>query len=152
MKKNSKKVLSLLLCAILCLAMACPLFAATSGKTVTLTYNSVGTITSVSVANSGSSKNYLVKNLTAVHQGVVTDQITVTKNTNIKSGEKGNRVYFIQALLYKKGCFANTSITKCIDGSFGNMTYTAVKTFQTKYSLSVDGIVGTATFAKLTGN
>lgn len=152
MKKNSKKILSILLCAILCLAMACPLFAATSGKKVTLIYNSTGNITTVNVSKSGSSKNYLVKDLTAVHQGIVTDQITVTAKTNVKFGAKGNTVYFIQGLLYVKGYLPKKPITNYVDGSFRTITERAVIAFQDDHGLKDDGIVGTATFAKLTGN
>lgn len=36
-----------------------------------------------------------------------------------------------------------------VDGSFGNMTYAAVTSFQAKYKLTVDGIAGSQTIGKL---
>lgn len=39
--------------------------------------------------------------------------------------------------------------TIAVDGDFGNGTLSAVKAFQKKYGLTVDGVVGSATFTKL---
>lgn len=69
-----------------------------------------------------------------------------TKNAcvNVKKGAQGNITYILQAILYCKGYNTNG-----VDGIFGAGTESAVKSFQSKNGLTVDGICGKNTFAKL---
>ena len=62
---------------------------------------------------------------------------------NYKKGSKGKKVRLIQKWL----CFHGFHI--CIDGDFGPATDRAVRQFQGRESLEVDGIVGRKTFARL---
>lgn len=66
-----------------------------------------------------------------------------TKSVSYKLGAKGTTVKEIQKLLNKFG----HKLT--VDGSFGAKTRDAVKDFQKRAKLSVDGVVGPATYAKL---
>jgi peptidoglycan hydrolase-like protein with peptidoglycan-binding domain len=66
----------------------------------------------------------------------------------VKGGSKGDAVRAVQhSLRYRYGY---TSLK--VDGSFGATTTTAVKSFQTKYKLTSDGIVGVATWNALIEN
>lgn len=65
-------------------------------------------------------------------------------STNLKKGDKNEGVKWLQWELVKAGYDIE------IDGSFGPATDTAVKDFQKKYNLEVDGIVGTNTRKVLT--
>lgn len=62
---------------------------------------------------------------------------------NVRKGAEGNITYLIQAMLV---CH---SFDIDADGIFGNATENAVKDFQSRNGLSVDGIVGKNTFNKL---
>lgn len=62
---------------------------------------------------------------------------------NVRKGAKGNITYLIQAMLV---CH---SFDIDADGIFGPATENAVKDFQSRNGLSVDGIVGKNTFNKL---
>jgi len=62
---------------------------------------------------------------------------------NYKKGSKGKKVKLIQEWL----CLHGFHI--CIDGDFGPATDYAVRQFQRKKGLKVDGIVGRNTFARL---
>ncbi|WP_328917512.1 MULTISPECIES: GH25 family lysozyme [unclassified Streptomyces] len=64
----------------------------------------------------------------------------------VKQGQSGEAVRAIQYLLNAHG----TSLT--VDGQFGPGTDTAVRTFQSAHSLTVDGIVGTNTWKALVGS
>ena len=68
--------------------------------------------------------------------------ITVTYPT-IRQGARGEIVTQLQSFLSEAG----SSLT--IDGIFGPGTASAVRAFQKKYGLAVDGIVGPKTWAKL---
>lgn len=61
----------------------------------------------------------------------------------VKKGAKGNITWILQAILACKGY--NISV----DADFGNNTENAVRDYQSKNGLSVDGIAGKNTFAKL---
>lgn len=64
----------------------------------------------------------------------------------LKKGSKGAQVTKMQKLLMKKGY----KLPKYgADGDFGNETLTAVKQFQKDNGLTIDGIVGPKTWAKL---
>lgn len=61
----------------------------------------------------------------------------------VKQGSTGENVYSIQLFLKAHGY----SLTA--DGAFGSQTASAVKSFQSAHKLSVDGIVGSQTWAAL---
>ena len=61
----------------------------------------------------------------------------------VRQGAKGERVRVIQLLLNARG------VAVVVDGDFGKATTAAVKTFQKKNKLAVDGFVGPATWTKL---
>lgn len=65
---------------------------------------------------------------------------------NLKKGSRGNDVKTLQKNLKKLGLYK----TGAIDGVFGNLTDKAVRTFQKKHKLVVDGVVGPKTRAALT--
>ena len=62
-----------------------------------------------------------------------------------QSGTKGPLAAAIQAAL----CDAGYSLD--IDGEFGPLTETALREYQKKNDLEVDGVAGPATYAKLLG-
>lgn len=68
-----------------------------------------------------------------------------TSGSFIKKGDSGSAVLMIQQALNAKG--ANPPVGA--DGVFGSGTLNAVKAFQQKNNLTVDGIVGPASFAAL---
>lgn len=67
---------------------------------------------------------------------------------NLKRYVKGDDVRTVKGWLFDLG-FYDKKITKISNSTYGNDTYKAVKAFQKKYNLVVDGIVGKNTFAKL---
>jgi peptidoglycan hydrolase-like protein with peptidoglycan-binding domain len=69
----------------------------------------------------------------------------LTSGSFIKKGDSGSAVLMIQQTLNTRG--ANPAIDE--DGVFDGTTLAAVKVFQQKNNLRVDGIVGPATFAAL---
>lgn len=81
------------------------------------------------------------------HRGLAVDGIfgTNTYNAciNVRIGAEGNITYLIQAMLV---CH---SFDVDADGIFGPATESAVRDFQSRNGLSVDGIVGKNTFNKL---
>lgn len=64
----------------------------------------------------------------------------------LKYGSQGNDVKDLQNRLNANGYQLS------VDGKFGNQTLSAVKDYQQKNGLSVDGIVGVNTWGKLLGN
>ncbi|MEP7239040.1 MAG: peptidoglycan-binding protein [Ferruginibacter sp.] len=68
-----------------------------------------------------------------------------TSGSFIKKGDGGSVVLSVQQALNTNG--ANPAIDE--DGVFGSGTFVAVKAFQQKKNLGVDGVVGPATFAAL---
>lgn len=65
----------------------------------------------------------------------------------LKRGSKGNEVKTLQALLIKK--FGISCGSSGVDGDFGAMTESAVREFQRKKNLAVDGSVGAQTWTEL---
>lgn len=61
-----------------------------------------------------------------------------------KKGSTGNMVSQIQTVLKNQGFYNGA-----VDGVFGSVTEAAVKAYQQKYGLTVDGKVGTATMQAL---
>lgn len=66
----------------------------------------------------------------------------------LRRGMKGADVKTLQAALITYGFSCGTAGA---DGDFGSATYAALRKFQTKYGLDVDGIAGTETWSKLLG-
>ena len=65
-------------------------------------------------------------------------------SSTLKKGSKGNDVKTLQQALNKA---LGTNLA--VDGQFGKKTQAAVKQFQKKYGLTVDGVVGKQTLTKL---
>lgn len=65
---------------------------------------------------------------------------------NMRRGAKGNIIRCLQAAL-----ICNGYNTGGFDGIFGNATFGAVKNWQSRHRLAVDGIAGPKTFASLLG-
>ena len=65
----------------------------------------------------------------------------------LKKGAKGEQVKALQRMLYAMGYELGNN--NPIDGNFGPKTDTAVRAYQKKKSLTVDGIVGAKTWNKL---
>ena len=72
--------------------------------------------------------------------------MAVTSKNNLRKGSSGNDVTELQKLLNSTGYGYNLAE----DGIFGDKTLSAVKDYQQRSGLSVDGIVGTNTWGKLT--
>lgn len=66
----------------------------------------------------------------------------------LRRGMKGADVKTLQAALITYGFSCGAAGA---DGDFGNATAAALRKFQTKYGLGVDGIAGNATWSKLLG-
>lgn len=66
----------------------------------------------------------------------------------LRKGDKGNVVKAMQILLAGNGCKCGVSGA---DGSFGPATLEALKKYQAKKKLKVDGVCGSTTWAKLLG-
>lgn len=64
----------------------------------------------------------------------------------LKTGDKGVQVTYLQYALHIMCCSPGG-----IDGTFGAGTETAVRKYQERHGLSVDGQVGDATWNSLTG-
>lgn len=82
--------------------------------------------------------------------GLVVDGLWGPKTRNasvtVRKGAKGNLTRLLQAALIIKGYNVGKSGA---DGIFGDATYKAVRSYQSKNGLTVDGTPGKATFAKL---
>lgn len=65
----------------------------------------------------------------------------------LKKGSKGEQVKALQRMLHTMGY--NIGSNNPIDGDFGSMTDAAVRAYQKKYGLIVDGVVGEQTWTKL---
>ena len=66
-----------------------------------------------------------------------------TTSSTLKLGSNGSLTKYLQRLLAALG------YTISIDGYFGTATETVVKSFQEKYSLEADGVVGGGTWSKI---
>jgi peptidoglycan hydrolase-like protein with peptidoglycan-binding domain len=62
----------------------------------------------------------------------------------IKIGDNGNRVLLLQEILKARGLYSGN-----LDKSFGSQTLKAVQNYQRSRNLTVDGIVGPATWKDL---
>lgn len=94
------------------------------------------------------------KTLTALYEG--RSALNKTSNTAVRNsietnnprtlyyGQTGTRVKNLQRALYKAGVYKGS-----IDGVFGDLTLAAVKKYQSRAGLRVDGLVGTQTINAL---
>lgn len=71
--------------------------------------------------------------------------MAVTSKNNLRNGSSGDDVIELQKKLNEVG------YTLDVDGNFGSKTEEAVRDYQQKNGLTVDGIVGTNTWGSLTG-
>lgn len=78
----------------------------------------------------------------------VAEKTVSVKVRQLSKGMDGNDVKTLQASLIANGFSCGTAGA---DGDFGNATAAALRKFQTKYGLGVDGIAGNATWSKLLG-
>jgi lipoprotein-anchoring transpeptidase ErfK/SrfK len=69
--------------------------------------------------------------------------VATSKINIIKFGDNSEDVIHIQERLNEFG------YNLTVDGAFGNQTYNAVRDFQTRLSLTIDGVVGEETLARL---
>lgn len=82
--------------------------------------------------------------VTSIKSGSSTNTSTTTTTKNwIEYGDRGNDVKTLQTKLNKVGYKLE------VNGICGNATVTAIKDFQTKYNLAVDGQAGKNTITKL---
>lgn len=70
------------------------------------------------------------------------------KLNQLKKGSEGEQVKALQRMLYAMGYNIGSNP---IDGDFGSKTDAAVRAYQKKYGLAVDGIVGVKTWCKILG-
>lgn len=68
---------------------------------------------------------------------------------NVQNGSKGNDVKLLQRLLRSNGCKGADGKTLTVDGEAGANTVYAIKTYQKKKKLSVDGCAGPATWKSI---
>ena len=78
----------------------------------------------------------------------VAEKTVSVKVRQLSKGMNGNDVKTLQAALIANGFSCGTAGA---DGDFGNATAAALRKFQTKCGLGVDGIAGNATWSKLLG-
>ena len=77
-----------------------------------------------------------------------TEEVVDVKVSVLKKGAKGEQVKALQALLLGYGYDIGRT---GVDGSFGSVTDTAVRKYQSRNGLTTDGSVGPATWRKLLG-
>ncbi len=95
------------------------------------------------------------KTLTALYEGTtkVNEFRNVERKTTAENprtlyyGCSGTRVKALQRALKEVGCYNGT-----IDGKYGDLTYEAVKRYQSKKGLTADGKAGPKTIASLNAN
>ena len=71
--------------------------------------------------------------------------MAITSTNNLRRGSKGEDVSVLQTALNQYG------YGLAVDGSFGPATQAAVRDYQSKNGLTVDGVVGTQTWGHLSG-
>lgn len=102
----------------------------------------------------GKSMDTFRKDVHATMRGTVGSTTTETKGENtvnieltvLKRGSKGEQVKAVQRMLYSMGYDLGASK---VDGDFGGKTDAAIRAYQKKNGLAVDGSVGPATWSKL---
>lgn len=110
---------------------------------------------SESLANQGYSSTEILKyyygyNIELVTNAPVTGIKTSYPGYPVRLGARGDYVLIIQTNLNRIGqTFYNIPKTYPVDGIFGPVTESAVRAFQKTFHLTVDGIVGQATWNKM---
>ncbi len=98
----------------------------------------------------GKYSGYVMKQYVKVTKGDVEQSDTASKPSSstdsLRSGASGNQVKTLQTQLQAAGLYSGA-----IDGKFGTATENAVRAFQRKLGLKVDGVAGTKTLAALSG-
>ena len=74
--------------------------------------------------------------------------VTLVKGHTVHNGDNNEAVRAVQYLLHNAYGYTDVAV----DGKFGSKTNSAVRNFQTKHGLGVDGIVGTNTWKALIVN
>ena len=92
-----------------------------------------------------------VTTVTNIERRSVFDEIANAMKTTLRKGARGQNVRLLQSRLADKGYRLSRSTVKKsgIDGHFGNWTLKALKQFQRKEGLVVDGICGPNTWKAL---
>lgn len=75
--------------------------------------------------------------------------LIIIKLNILKEGSKGKEVFTVQSILKSLGYKGNNEEELSLDSNFGENTEYAVKSYQRDKNLSIDGIVGTATWNSL---
>ncbi len=115
-------------------------------NTVVATSNQTNSQNGVTVQPEGTGAETVFPN-TGVVPTTTTTNNTETKDIitrTLKKGSKGADVKSVQAYLIKE-----KYLTGSADGSYGAMTETAVKKFQTEYSIKADGVISGETMSLL---
>lgn len=107
--------------------------------------------------NTGHHVNVTVDNGSNAGKGSTTNTTTTTTGGsgymfsvgNVQNGSKGNDVKLLQRLLKSNGFKGKDGKNLTIDGECGTNTVYAIKTYQTKKGLSVDGCAGPATWKSI---
>ena len=95
-------------------------------------------------------KYYYGNNLVIKQASVTTDLPSSFPGYTLKNGSCGEEVQLIQNQLNKiRGSYPAIPIITNADGQFNTETYNAVKRFQSVFGLTSDGIVGFATWYKI---
>lgn len=107
--------------------------------------------------NTGHHVNVTVDNGSNAGKGSTTNTTTTTTGGsgymfsvgNVQNGSKGNDVKLLQRLLKSNGFKGKDGKNLTIDGECGTNTVYAIKKYQTKKGLSVDGCAGPATWKSI---
>lgn len=94
--------------------------------------------------DSARSSYYQVQSFIAESKNPVTYNIKGYTLRTLRYSDKGEDVRFLQQLLTAQGFACGTA-----DGAFGGLTETAVRNFQRKHGLSVDGVCGQNTWSAI---
>ena len=81
--------------------------------------------------------------------GTNTTVVTAYPGSPVSLGASGDSVRFIQSYLNRIGVMSGGWAAVAVDGQFGSETQQMVYHFQGKYGLKPDGVVGSATWAKM---
>lgn len=87
--------------------------------------------------------NYSISENIAKPPMPTTPEPVAKQYPTLRRGARGDNVRKLQTYLHKSGS------SLAIDGIFGPVTESSVRTFQRKYNLKIDGIVGPQTWKKL---
>lgn len=96
-------------------------------------------------------QNYYGNNIELVQNAPISGVISLYPGNAVKRGDSGESVYVIQQYINEiSGDYPAIPKIPVIDGIFGEATENAVIAFQRIFNLTPDGIVGSATWNKMT--